>query len=107
MSPLSRVAFKDRFYGAVCTIELGDFRRAQQEIPALAGRTPEQVCLDYVLQIPIIMIPPTAEGNDESAGTAELLFDRSEPFFKHVDRLWRPRKKRESFLLLRHVSDLR
>jgi hypothetical protein len=106
MSPLSRVEFKEQFYGATCTIELADFAKAQEEIPALKDRTPEQVCLDYVLQVPIAMIPTTEDGG-EKIGTAELLFDRNEPFLKYVDRLWRSPKRRKGYHFLRHVSDVR
>jgi hypothetical protein len=104
LSPLSRVDFKDQFYGAVCTIELDDYERAQPSLPALHGRTPEQVCLDYVLHVGVAMIP-RLEPDGDKAGTAELFFDRNEPFFKHVDRLWRSRSRKD-LAILRHVSNL-
>lgn len=88
-SPISRVDFAEQFVGAVCTVELAHYRTARHVAPALSRRTPEQVCLDHVLHVAIAMLPRDPSDPLRRTGSAELFFDRGEPYFKYVDRHWR------------------
>src|SRR4030042_6844117 len=54
-SPIGWENYKNQFYGASCTVNLEDYRKAYSEIPTL--KKPEVICVDFVVTIALMALP--------------------------------------------------
>lgn len=100
LSPIGWEDFKGKFYGASCTVNIADYKRAKAEIPSL--KSLESICVDYVITIALRALPENLDLPFGKEGTLELFFDKGESFLNKVDRIWRakPRNKLEGPLQL-------
>ena len=70
-----REPVEDALVGAVCTIELDDYARAQADCPYLQGMAPEEVCVNYVAEVALKMLPEDLNGLMGKIGSIEMYFD--------------------------------
>jgi hypothetical protein len=90
------------FVSAHCTVNLPDYRRAAETYPQLRNYRPEQFCVTHVVNVAASMLPNDSSRPLGKDGTAELYFDKGEPFMKYIDREWRqkPRKRHPNWELV-------
>jgi hypothetical protein len=105
LSPTGWENFKGEFYGASCTINLTDYRRAIVDIPNL--REPEAICVNYVVTIALMALPENHDMPFGKEGTVQLFFDKGESFMHKVDRIWRSKPNKELIGPLQLVSSIR
>ena len=53
---------EDSLVGAACTVEIDDYRRAQDECPYLRGMPPEEVCVNYLAEVALKLLPEDPDG---------------------------------------------
>ena len=86
LSPTGWVDFKGQFYGASCTVNLMDYRKAREEKPTL--KEAEAICVDYVVTIALKALPENRNLTFGKEGTTELFFDKGESFMNKIWRVW-------------------
>jgi hypothetical protein len=94
-----REPIEDALVGAVCTIEL-DYARAQADCPYLQGMAPEEVCVNYVAEVALKMLPEDLSGLMGKIGSIEMYFDRNERFMRTIIGLWQRHRKEPGALKL-------
>lgn len=87
LSPICWDNFKGEFYGASCTVNLADYRKACADMPSL--KEPKAICVDFVVTIAMRALPENLKLPFGKEGTVELFFDKGESFMNKVDRIWR------------------
>jgi hypothetical protein len=87
LSPTGWGNLKGEFYGASCTVNLQDYRKACADVPSL--KEPEAICVDYVVTIALMALPENRKLPIGKEGTVEIFFDKGESFIHKVDRVWR------------------
>jgi hypothetical protein len=97
-----REPIEDALVGAVCTIELDDYARAQADCPYLQGMAPEEVCVNYVAEVALKMLPEDLSGLMGKIGSIEMYFDRNERFMRTIIGLWQRHRKEPGALKLIH-----
>jgi hypothetical protein len=105
LSPIGWENFKGEFYGASCTVNLADYRKACADIPSL--KEPEAICIDFIVTIALMILPENHKLPLGKEGTVELFFDKGESFMHKIDRIWRskPNHKLEGPLqLVSHIG---
>ncbi len=86
LSPIGWGEFKGEFYGASCTVNLEDYRRACADMPL---NEPEAICVDCVVTVALRALPENLEQPFGKEGSVEICFDKGEPFMHKVDKIWR------------------
>jgi hypothetical protein len=95
--------FKDKFYGASCTVNLADYAKASAE---RFLKEPEAICVDHVVTIALMALPENLALPIRKEGQIELFFDKGEPFMHKVDRIWRSKPNHQLKGPLRLVSSI-
>jgi hypothetical protein len=96
----AREPIEDSLVGAVCTVEIEDYRRAQDECPYLQGMPPEEVCVNYVAEVALRLLPEDPNGIMGKAGAVDMYFDRGEKFMRTIYRPWQQHRKNGGLLKL-------
>jgi hypothetical protein len=60
---------EDALVGAVCTVELAHYARAQADCPYLRGMAPEEVCVNDVAEVALKMLPEKLNGLMSKTGS--------------------------------------
>lgn len=97
-----REPVEDALVGAVCTVEIDDYFRAQNECPYLLGMTPEEVCVNYLAEVALKLLPEDPNGHMGKSGSVEMYFDRGERFMRTIYRPWQQHRKKSGSLKLIH-----
>jgi hypothetical protein len=94
-SPTGWEDFKDKFYGASCTVNLEDYRKICNEMPSCSFKEPEAICVDFVITIALMALPENRNLPYGKEGQIEVIFDQGEPFMEKVVRIWQAEYKSE------------
>lgn len=79
--------------GAVCTVNLDDYRRAAREYPALKStKSAEAICVDGVVTITLALLRDDILTPTKQKGCLELFFDRNEGFQRTIRQVWEKKK---------------
>jgi hypothetical protein len=97
-----REPVEDALVGAVCTVELDDYARTQADCPYLQGMAPEEVCVNYVAEVALKMLPEDLNGLMGKTGSIEMYFDRNERFMRTIIGPWQRHRKKPGALKLIH-----
>ena len=93
------------FICGVCTLDLGDYKRAADQLPAIRDIRPEAFCAFRIAGIALDSLPNNPDASLRKDGVLELFFDMNEPFRHHIEKEWGARKKdRWGDILSRIVS---
>ena len=98
----TREPIEDSLVGAVCTVEIDDYFRAQNECPYLQGMTPEEVCVNYLAEVALGLLPEDPNGHMGKSGSVEMYFDRGERFMRTIYRPWQQHRRKSGSLKLIH-----
>ena len=90
----SREPIEDSLVGAACTVEIDDDFRAQSECPYLRGMTPEEVCVNYLAEVALRLLPEDPNGHMGKSGSVEMYFDQGERFMRTIHRPWQQHRKK-------------
>lgn len=96
----TREPIEDSLVGAVCTVEIDDYLRAQNECPYLRGMTPEEVCVNYLAEVALRLLPEDRNGRMGKSGSVEMYFDRGEKFMRTIYGPWQQHRRRSGSLRL-------
>jgi hypothetical protein len=95
LAHVSWTTHPNSFYGACCTVNLVDYRRACSEFPGLNKiKSAEALCVDHVVTRALSLLPAIDDSPTGKCGSAELFFDRGEPFLHTIKRVWEREKKK-------------
>ena len=97
-----RAPVEDALVGAVCTVELDDYVRAQADCPYLQGMAPEEVCVNYVAEVALKMLPEDPNGPMGKNSSIEMHFDRNERFIRTIIGPWQRHRQKPAALKLIH-----
>lgn len=98
----AREPIEDALVGAVCTVEIADYLRAQSECPYLQGMPPEEICVNYLAEVALRLLPEDPNGQLGKSGSVEMCFDRNERFMRTIYRPWQQHRKKPGPLKLIH-----
>jgi hypothetical protein len=63
---------------------------------------PEEVCVNYVAEVALKMLPESPQGRLGKAGSIEMYFDRNEKFMRTIIQPWQRRRRKPGALQLIH-----
>lgn len=84
---------RDRFVHANCVIDLGGYRRAVQDMPAVGDLSPETLCAYWIASNALGCLPDSTDDPLGKDGLLELYFDQGEPYINVIQKEWEQRKR--------------
>ena len=81
--------YKGQFYGVSCTVNLDDNRKAAEERKFSRERSPEALCVWFILMAAIRGLPDNPEKPLGKEGSLELYFDENERFINEINKMRR------------------
>jgi hypothetical protein len=96
----TREPIEESLVGAVCTVEIDDYLRAQNECPYLQGMAPEEVCVNYLAEVALKLLPGDPSGHMGKRGSVDMYFDRGERFMRTIYGPWQQHRKKSGSLKL-------